>query len=622
MTLFKSKSLLTTCFLAVLITFLFFKSPRQSKDKFFVHELQWDVFSYYMYLPFTFIYHDAGMKDRHVVENIFKKYNLPGTYYQAYELENGNYTPNYTMGFALLWSPFFFIGHTWAKAGGYPVDGWSFPYQFSISIGVLFYILLGLFFLRKLLLRFFSEQVTSLVLLLMVLGTNYFHETFNDFMQPHAQIFTGYCMLLYYTVRWHEEQKKKYMMIAGFVMGIMVLARPSEILCILIPLLWHVYDKESLRRKIETVRTHLPQIALLVAFAFIPFIPQMIYWKYITGSWIFFSYQHTEGFDFLQPHIFKVLFSFKKSWLVYTPIIIFPIIGIFLLKKYNKQIFFAVLIFFLANFYLLSSWAAWWNGGSFGMRYFVDSYPVMAIGFGYFLVDIQKRKWFLKMILYPLMVLFTALNLFQTWQYVYSIIPEDRMTSAYYKAIFLKTKVSDEKRKLMEVERSYSGSEEFKNTGEYRHRTVGHFDFDNVNSELFDESKLDTVERFSGTHSYKMTGNDEWGPLYKIQYDQIVPKDRDHAWLKITVKYYTEDDIKDNPASLVVNMPHKKYNLKYRAVDFERYPSKKGEWNTLEFDYMTPYPYSQQDHFDIYLWHRGKKTIWFDDFQVEAYLKK
>src|SRR5205085_4794981 len=116
---------------------------------------------------------------------------------------------------------------------------------------------------------------------------------------------------------------------------------------------WNVYDKESLQKKIELARTHLPQIILLVAFAFIPFIPQMIYWKYITGSWIFFSYQHTEGFDFLQPHIFKVLFSFKKSWFIYTPMIIFAIIGILQLRKYNKPIFFAILVFFLANFYLL-----------------------------------------------------------------------------------------------------------------------------------------------------------------------------------------------------------------------------------------------------------------------------
>ena len=57
-------------------------------------------------------------------------------------------------------------------------------------------------------------------------------------------------------------------------------------------------------------------------------------------------------------------------------------------------------------------------------------------------------------------------------------------------------------------------------------------------------------------------------------------------------------------------------------LNFEKYPTKKGEWNKLEFDYMTPYPYSEQDHFDVYIWHRGKKNIWLDDFRIEGYLKK
>ena len=622
MTSGKSTSFITTCFLTLLIVVCFYKSHGPRSEKYFTNELEWDVFSYYMYLPFTFIYDDIGMQHHEVVDTIFKRYKLPGTYYQAYPLENGNYTPNYTMGFALLWSPFFFIGHWWAKAAGYPVDGWSFPYQFSIASGVLIYILIGLLFLRKILLRFFSDKMSAMIMLLIVLGTNYFHETFHDTMQPHAQVFTGYAMLIWFTIRWHEEQKKKFMMMAGLVMGLMILARPSEILCIIIPVLWNVYDKESLKRKIELIRSNFSQCLLLVAFAFIPFIPQIMYWKYVTGSWIFFSYQHTEGFDFLKPHILKVLFSFKKSWFVYTPIIIFPIMGIILLWKYNRKIFFPFFLFFLANFYLLSSWAAWWNGGSFGMRYFVDSYPVMAVSFGYVLVDIQKRKWFLKTIAYSALTFFVFLNLFQTWQYVSSIIPDDRMTFAYYKAIFFKTKVSDEERKLMEVERSHEGTEEFKNPEEYRHRTVGYFDFDGTNSDFIDENKCDSTHRFNGTHAYKMTGDDEWGPEVQIQYDQLVPKNRDHAWLRVTVNYFTDDDIRDNPASLVINMPHKKYNLKYRAFDFEKYPSKKGAWNKLVFDYMTPYPYSAQDHFDVYIWHRGKKTIWFDDFRIEAYLKK
>jgi len=617
----KSKSFITTCLLSLLIVICFYKNPRQ-QERFFTNDLEWDVFSYYMYLPFTFIYDDVGMRKREVVEDIFKTYKLPGLYYQAYQIQNGNYTPNYTLGFALLWSPFFFIGHTWAKVGGYPVDGWSFPYQFCIANGVLLYILLGLFFLRKVLLKFFSEHLSSIVLLLLVLGTNYFHEAFNDFMQPHAQMFTGYAILLYYTIRWHEEQGRKFIMIAGFVMGIMILARPSEILCVIIPLLWKVYDRESLTRKINLIRRNFSQLVLLLVFAFIPFIPQFLYWKVVTGKWLFYSYGHYEGFDFLRPHILNVLFSFKKSWFVYTPMIVFPIIGIILLRKYNREIFFPVLFFFLANFYLLSSWAAWWNGGSFGMRYFVDSYSVMAIPFGYVLLDMHRRKWFLKSLVYTVMLFFVALNLFQTWQYVKWIIPEDRMTKAYYKRIFFKTSVTDEDRKLMEVQRSFTMEESFTNPEEYNHHTVGFMNFDDVNTASFDESKRDSQHFLSGKNSFRMTAVDEWGPKFILQYDHLVPKDRDHAWLKLSVNYFSEKEINDQEIIIVINMPHRKYNLKYRAYALSHFLWKQGEWNKAEFDYMTPYPYLQDDKFEVYIWHRGSSTVWIDDFKVEAYLKK
>ena len=119
-----------------------------------------------------------------------------------------------------------------------------------------------------------------------------------------------------------------------------------------------------------------------------------------------------------------------------------------------------------------------------------------------------------------------------------------------------------------------------------------------------------------------MGEGDEWGPTYHLQYDRLVPSDKDHAWLKLSVNYYSDSDIKDNETNFVINMPHKKYNLKYRAFNFASQPWKQGEWNHVEFDYMTPFPYSEQDHFDLYIWHRGKQSIWLDDLKVEAYLKK
>ncbi len=607
--------------LAAIILYCHFNIPRLN-GYFFTNELAWDVFSYYMYLPFTFIYNDIGITNKDVIKHIFDTYQPSGVFYQAYPLENGNLTPNYTCGFAMLYSPFFFIGHLWAKLGNYPQDGWSFPYQFCVANGVMIYILYGLFVLRKVLLIFFNSTVTALTIFFTVLGTNYFHEAFDGYLTAHSIMFTGYAMLLYYTIQWHKEQLKKYVIAAGFVMGIMILARPSELLCVFIPLLWNVYDKESLIKKISLVRSNFPHIIILLVSAFVVFIPQIIYWKVVTGHFIFNSYQRTEGFDFDDPHIFNVLFSFKKSLLVYTPILIFSAIGMILLWKHLRITFFSILLYAAINFYLLSSWAAWWNGGSFGMRYFVESFAVMSIPFGVFINVIQSKKLLVKIPIYLIMLFFTTLNLFQTWQYVNYIIPPDGMTFKYYKRIFFKTQVNDKDRKLLEVTRTYGDTETFTNEHEYQHFTVGYLDFDEINTIVFDETKKDSTQFASAPYSYRMKGNDEWGPMFKFPFNQLVKPDRDHVWLRVSLSYFSDTDIKENPASLVLNMPHKKYNLKYRGVEIEQYPFKKGEWNKMTFDYLTPYPYSEKDVIEIYIWHRGKDDLYFDNICVEAYETK
>ena len=43
----------------------------------------WDVFGYYLYLPLTFIYHDLGIRDVSIVNEIIEKYHNTGTFYQA-----------------------------------------------------------------------------------------------------------------------------------------------------------------------------------------------------------------------------------------------------------------------------------------------------------------------------------------------------------------------------------------------------------------------------------------------------------------------------------------------------------------------------------------------------------
>ena len=597
-----------------------FYNPRTTEGD-YKRELTFDTFSYYLYLPATFIYDDIALTKQDTLHALFNKYEPSPTFYQIFQIENGNWTPNYTCGFAMLWSPFFAIAHLWANLSDYPVDGLSFPYQFCIAFGSILLILPGIFFVRKTLLRFFTDGVAALTMLFLVLGTNYFHEAFDDYLQPHAILFTGYAMLMYYTMLWHDTFKRKYAVYCGFLMGIMILLRPSEILCVFIPLLWNVYDKQSLIDKINNVKNKFSHLLFAALAAFVVVIPQLIYWKVVTDSFLFFSYQRTEGFDFLHPHIWNSLFSFKKSWFIYTPIIIFPLFGIFLLRKRKKEVYYPIVVFTAFNFYLLCSWAAWWNGGSYGMRYFTESYSVLALPFGFVISAIGSSKWWVKSSLYLVLTALTALNLFQTWQYVNWIIPCDRMNWAYYKQIWLKTEVSDEDRSLMEIQRSISATEEFTNEQDYNKKTIGFFNYETVNSEFVDANRCDTLS-LSKPYSYRYGANEEWGPTFSIRYDNLVKEDKDHVWLRVSFDYFAGADINENPASLVINMPHGDYLLKYKAFDLQKRPFKPNEWNHVVVDYMTPFPYMESDKMEIYIWHRGKKNFYIDNFHIEAFEKK
>ena len=106
---------------------------------------------YYSYLPATFIYKNFSY-------NNLK--NLPADYIKdlwPIKTDKGYYALKMTMGMAILYSPFFFIAHSLAKPLGYKRDGFTLPYRFAIAMGCVFYLAIGLYFLSRVLERYFSQ---------------------------------------------------------------------------------------------------------------------------------------------------------------------------------------------------------------------------------------------------------------------------------------------------------------------------------------------------------------------------------------------------------------------------------------------------------------------------------
>ncbi len=165
---------------------------------------------------------------------------------------------------------------------------------------------------------------------------------------------------------------------------------------------------------------------------------QMIYWKTVTGKWIFYSYGN-EGFDFSNPNIWKGLTSFHNGWLIYTPIMLLALLGLFILRK--KRDWFWPIVFFLpVHIYITYSWWCWYYINGFGSRPMVETYALLSIPLGYSLHWLFKKPWS-KYLAVGLVAFFGLLNLFQTYQLSLGIMWSETASKAYYISTFGKTKL-------------------------------------------------------------------------------------------------------------------------------------------------------------------------------------
>jgi hypothetical protein len=197
---------------------------------------------------------------------------------------------------------------------------------------------------------------------------------------------------------------------------------------------------------------------MMAAFILV-WIPQFLYWHKITGSYFYFSYGDRAWFFFNDPQIINVLFSYRKGWLLYTPVMLFSLIGIPFLIKYWKEAFLPVLVFTMLNIYIISSWCFWWYGGSYGLRALIDSYGILAFPFAAFVKWLLEQKILVKTIVLFLFLFFISHNIFQIAQFRNGAIHYISMTKKAYWESFGKLKPTPQFYKFLEFP-DYKGVEE------------------------------------------------------------------------------------------------------------------------------------------------------------------
>lgn len=487
--------------------------------------LGWDVSGYYWYLPSQFIYHD--LKEQKFKDSILSKYRFTsGEYQQGMQVENGNYVMKYSSGMAVMYAPFFFIAHAVTPFTHYPANGFSKPYMVAVSFGSLLIAFIGLWYMRKLLLRYYHDNVVAIVLLLLVIGSNYLNYAAIDGALSHNWLFTVYVFLLLATDNFYKTYKTKYAVWISLLCGLAVLARPTEIISLLIPLLWKMegISAKTIKGKWIFIRKHFQKLIIAAGCFILIASLQLIYWKYVSGHWLVYSYGD-QGFSWKHPHFFDYTFSYRSGWITYTPLAIFFLTGILPFIKYGSNKI-AILSFFFINYYIVCAWDIWWYAGT-GGRAMIQSYPVLLFPLASFIQYLLQQKWRLALAA-PFLLTAAYVNIWFTIQAHggQGLYDSESMNKKYYWRVVGRFNVPEETQKYKDTEELLDDWEPTVQQIFYTDTTQECLDAAKQESEKHTISFTDKTKRWLRTEADFSIPIKEWS-LWKMTQFKIALKNKD-----------------------------------------------------------------------------------------------
>jgi len=403
--------------------------------------LTWDGGGYLSYLPAAFLYHNPGRPDslavivqQHTADN--REHSLSRLGMQA--LPNGNYATKYPLGMALSQLPWFGGAHLYARLQDWPDNGFSWPYQQAALLSGFAYACLGLWVVRKLLLRYFPDDTVAWTLAGIGLGTNFFVYASHEAAMSHPVLFLWQASLLYCTARWYETPRRRWAAGIGLFLGLAVLTRFSEAAYVLVPLAWGLSSAAAWRARPARWARHAGQLALALVLGAGVVSLQFFFWHYVGGHWLLDAYRG-EHFDFGNPHILAGLFSIRKGWFVYTPLAALVLAaGLPPLRRAVPAALPALLL--PAVLYLTFSWEQWWYGWGFSARPLVSLYPLLALPLAAVVAATRAAgpaaRW--RKPVQRVLIACIILNQWQGWQYVNNILPGDEVTAQLYRERFFK----------------------------------------------------------------------------------------------------------------------------------------------------------------------------------------
>jgi len=193
--------------------FIGLKQPTQQWDR----VINSDGKGYYAYLPAIFIYHDLDFNFLEEYESVY--YPPDKSVFKEFRTDIDSRIVNkYFAGLAILWLPFFLLGHLITLISGLPADGYSIIYQYAIAVANLFYLWAGcraLFVLLKKLNTW--SPLASFITLAIAFGTNMVFYAIVEPSMSHIYSFALVVFFLLSGINFFRTLEKRWLFILAAV---------------------------------------------------------------------------------------------------------------------------------------------------------------------------------------------------------------------------------------------------------------------------------------------------------------------------------------------------------------------------------------------------------------------
>ena len=360
-----------------------------------------DGVGYYAFARTPLIQHNLDFTEdyRHANESFrgarLDENNQPRSLFRT---RTGHLDNHFTVGPAILWTPLLLVTHAsvlLARALGSSVaaDGFSTPYRISMALATVIYGFLSLLLAFRLARQYVEERWALLATLAIWWASSlpvymYFNPSWS-----HAHSAFAVALFLWY---WHETRSSRALsqwLLLALIAGLMLnVYYPNTMVLVVLVVEAVPQYLSAFRSGSRGGASEAPRLAdLLVRHLFfglvvlVCLLPTFITRYIVYGGAFESGYIPLRDWLWRSPAFLAVLFASNHGLLVWTPILLFAIVGLILFRWREPRVGAPFLAAFLAFYLFIVCYPDWAGISSYGNRFFVSLTVLFILGLSVFL---------------------------------------------------------------------------------------------------------------------------------------------------------------------------------------------------------------------------------------------